>query len=80
MLTQFLVEAAVLAALGGIVGVVLAIGLSAVITNLINVPFVVDFGIIAVAVAFSAGVGLLFGLLPAQRAASLNPIEALRHE
>jgi putative ABC transport system permease protein len=80
VLLQFLVEAAVLAALGGIFGVLLALGLAAIITNAINVPFVVDFPIIGLAVAFSALVGLFFGLLPAQRAASLDPIEALRHE
>jgi putative ABC transport system permease protein len=80
VLLQFLVEASVLAALGGVVGVLLALGLSALITNLINVPLVIDLPVIGLAVAFSAAVGLFFGLLPAQRAASLNPIEALRHE
>jgi putative ABC transport system permease protein len=80
VLLQFLVEASVLAALGGVIGVLLALGLSALITNLINVPLVLDLPVILLAVAFSAAVGLFFGLLPAQRAASLNPIEALRHE
>jgi putative ABC transport system permease protein len=80
VLLQFLVEASVLAALGGVIGVLLALGLSALITNLINVPLVLDLPVIGLAVAFSAAVGLFFGLLPAQRAASLNPIEALRHE
>jgi putative ABC transport system permease protein len=80
VLLQFLVEASVLSALGGVVGVLLALGLSAIISKAIHVPFIVDFPVILLAVAFSAGVGLFFGLLPAQRAASLDPIEALRHE
>jgi putative ABC transport system permease protein len=80
VLTQFLVEASVLSGLGGVVGVILAMGFSALAAKLIGLPFILDLNVVLIAVAFSAGVGLVFGLLPAKRAASLNPIEALRHE
>ncbi|MGD2132396.1 MAG: ABC transporter permease [Maricaulaceae bacterium] len=80
VMLQFLVEAAVLSSLGGIIGIALALGLSYLIMNAVDLPFGLDFGIIGMAVAFSAFVGLVFGLLPAYRAARLNPIDALRHE
>ena len=80
VLLQFLIEAVVLAALGGLVGIVLAtvasIGLSAVM----NVPYVFNPGVNLLSFVFSAGIGVLFGYFPARRAARLNPIDALRHE
>ncbi len=80
VLLQFLVEALVLSSLGGIVGIVLAIGVSAWLTKLLLVPFVLNPGIIAVAFFFSAVIGIFFGYFPARNAARLDPIEALRHE
>ena len=80
VLTQFLVEAAVLSSLGGVVGIGLAIGASAGLTRVFDIPLVVDPGIIGLAFAFSAAVGLVFGFFPARRAARLDPIEALRRE
>ena len=80
VLLQFLIEAVVLAALGGLVGMVLALGASMGLSALMNVPFVFNAGVNAMAFAFSAGIGVLFGFFPARRAARLNPIEALRHE
>ncbi|TSE31870.1 ABC transporter permease [Tepidimonas charontis] len=77
---QFLVEAVVLAALGGLVGLLLALGASVAISRLMQVPFAFDPTINAVAFAFSAAIGVLFGYVPARRAARLDPIEALRHE
>jgi len=80
VLMQFLVEAVVLASLGGIVGVALALIASVWLAGLMQVPFVPNLSIIGVAFLFSAAVGILFGFFPARRAARLDPIEALRHE
>jgi len=80
VLLQFLVEAVTLAAFGGIIGILLGLGTGALVTGLFNVPFVLNPGIVILAFAFSAAVGIIFGYFPAQRAAQLDPIEALRHE
>ena len=80
VLMQFLVEAVVLSSLGGIIGIVLAIAGSFGIANLLEVPFVFNPTIVAIAFLFSAAVGILFGYFPARKAARLDPIEALRHE
>jgi putative ABC transport system permease protein len=80
VLMQFLTEAVVLSLLGGIVGIVLGLALALGGVTLLNVPFVVDPVIIILAFGFSGLVGVVFGYFPARRAASLNPIEALRHE
>jgi putative ABC transport system permease protein len=80
VLTQFLVEAVVLSAFGGLVGVVLALVASALAARALLVPFVLDTQIVIIAFLFSAIVGILFGYVPARRAAHLNPIDALRHE
>ncbi|MEZ4593454.1 MAG: ABC transporter permease [Chloroflexota bacterium] len=81
ILTQFLVEAVVIASVGGLIGLILgAIG-AAVISNLSPLlDTAVDWNSVALAIGFSAGVGLFFGLYPATRAARLNPIDALRYE
>jgi putative ABC transport system permease protein len=80
VLTQFLIEAVVLSVFGGTIGIALALFASAVIARALGLPFQIDFGIIALAFLFSAAVGVVFGFFPARRAASLNPIDALRHE
>ena len=80
VLAQFLVEAVVLSMLGGLVGIGLGIGLSAIAVHFLNVSLIISPGIIALAFLFSAAVGVVFGYFPARRAANLNPIEALRHE
>ncbi len=80
VLTQFLVEAVVLTSFGGVVGIALALGGSRLLTLYLNVPYVINPGIIVVAFLFSAAVGVIFGYFPARKAAGLDPIEALRHE
>ncbi|RWM22785.1 ABC transporter permease [Mesorhizobium sp.] len=80
VLTQFLVEATVLALFGGIVGILLGLGLAYVAGAYLDVPFVTSPSIILIAFAFSALIGTGFGYFPARQAARLNPIEALRHE
>jgi putative ABC transport system permease protein len=80
VLLQFLVEAVVLATLGGIIGILLGLGAGALATNAFRVPFVINPSIVMLSFAFSAAVGIVFGYFPAQRAAQLDPIEALRHE
>ena len=80
VMAQFLVEASMLSALGGVAGIVLGLIGAAVVAPAINVPFVFDPGTAFLAFAFSALVGVAFGFMPARRAARLNPIDALRHE
>ncbi len=80
VLWQFLVEAVVLSSIGGVLGVLLAAGLSAVMSVAMQVPYVFDAPIAAGAFLFSAAIGIAFGYFPARRAARLNPIEALRYE
>jgi putative ABC transport system permease protein len=80
VLTQFLVEAVMLSAFGGTVGILTGLGLAYGVVSFLNVPFVTSPSIIFLAFAFSAAIGVIFGYFPARRAASLSPIEALRHE
>jgi putative ABC transport system permease protein len=80
VLLQFLIEAVVLSALGGLVGIVIATGASYVLARLMGVPYDFDLSINLLALLFSAGIGVLFGYFPARRAARMDPIEALRHE
>jgi putative ABC transport system permease protein len=80
VLLQFLIEAVVLASLGGIIGIVLATGASLGLSALMDVPYVFNPGVNLLSFLFSAGIGVLFGFFPARRAARLDPIEALRHE
>jgi putative ABC transport system permease protein len=80
VLLQFLVEATVLSLFGGLIGIVLGLALAWLATSALEVPFLPDPTIVVVAFAFSALVGIVFGYFPARRAASLDPIEALRRE
>ncbi len=80
VLIQFLVEATVLSAIGGVLGIGLAFIACAGLTALIGMPFLFNPGINLLTFVVSAGVGIAFGYLPARRAARLNPIDALRHE
>jgi putative ABC transport system permease protein len=80
ILIQFLLEAVVLSLVGGVVGILLGVGVGKLVdmTGLMN--SVVTLDSIALAVGFSAAIGLFFGIYPANQAAGLNPIEALRYE
>jgi putative ABC transport system permease protein len=80
VLLQFLVEAIVLACLGGLIGLLLALLASWSLAPVLQVPFIFDLRINLVAFAFSGLIGVIFGYFPARNAARLNPIEALRHE
>jgi len=80
VMLQFLIEAVVLAALGGLVGIALALAASVGLSRVMDVPFVFQPTINAVAFLFSAAIGVAFGFFPARRAARLDPIDALRHE
>ena len=80
VLTQFLVEAVVLSVLGGVMGVGLGYGGSWLVGELTGWPTVIDGTTVAVALGFSATVGVFFGFWPARKAAALRPIEALRYE
>lgn len=80
VLLQFLIEAVVLSALGGVVGIAIATGASYGLSIVMNVPYAFDPTINILSLVFSAAIGVLFGYFPARRAARMDPIEALRHE
>ena len=80
VLLQFLIEAVVLSAIGGIAGLILAFVACLVATDLMSMPFLFNPGINVTAFVFSALIGVVFGFFPARRAARLDPIDALRHE
>ncbi len=77
---QFLTEAVVLCSLGGAIGIGLSFGLSLLLTRIMDVDFVFDPVVNLGSLLFSSFLGIVFGYVPAQRAAALNPIDALRHE
>ncbi len=87
ILRQFLVESVLLSSLGGVVGILLGIGASVLLTVIINSissgsewPIVISFPAAGIALLFAAAVGIFFGYYPARRASKLDPIEALRYE
>ncbi len=80
VLLQFLIEAVVLAALGGLVGIVLATVASLGLAQVMGVPYLFNPAVNLLSFVFSAGIGVVFGYFPARRAAHMDPIDALRHE
>ncbi len=80
VLAQFLVEAVILTTVGGVIGMSLGLLGSYAAANALGFPFIVEPSVVVTAFVFSALVGVIFGYVPARRAARLDPIEALRHE
>jgi putative ABC transport system permease protein len=77
---QFLTEAVVLCCFGGVIGILLAFGLSVLLAGAIDLPFIFDPVVNVMSFVFSAVMGIIFGYYPAHRASKLDPIDALRHE
>lgn len=80
ILLQFLIEAIVMTAIGGMLGVAAGIGISLLLTTMIGWPTIINTEAVAASFLFSLIVGLCFGLYPANKASKLNPIEALHYE
>ena len=80
ILTQFLIESAVISTLGGLLGIVLGVWLGSALGNLLGITAAADMGTIIFAFVFSLAMGLFFGYYPANKASKLNPIDALRFE
>ncbi len=80
ILLQFLVEAATLTGIGGVLGIVVGLAAGKAATSLMNIHADAPLGLTMLAVAVSVSIGLIFGVIPARRASRMNPIEALRYE
>jgi putative ABC transport system permease protein len=80
IMLQFLIEAATLTGIGGVIGIAVGLGAGGVVTKLMNVDAAPPATLTAIAVTVSIGIGVVFGLLPARRASRLDPVEALRYE
>ena len=77
---QFLVETVLLSSVGGLLGVLMGVSLPLIVSRFANIDTVVSLWSIALAFGISVGIGVIFGIYPARRAALMDPIEALRHE
>jgi putative ABC transport system permease protein len=80
ILWQFLVEALVLSLLGGVIGIILGVGASQIISDFFKWPTLISIKALLLSFSFSGGVGIFFGFYPARKAAQMDPIEALRYE
>lgn len=77
---QFIVESIVICIIGGIIGIAIGVGIAAIATNLLGFAVKPSIDGIVLSVSFSIFIGVFFGYYPANKAAKLNPIEALRYE
>lgn len=80
ILMQFLIESGSISLLGGTIGIITGLGMTSLVTNYMNLPFIISPAATVGAFIFSAGVGVFFGLYPANKASKLDPVEALRYE
>ncbi len=80
ILSQFVVEAITTSAVGGVIGIVVGIAAAKMLANAVGLPSTISIGAVLIAFGVSAGIGIIFGYLPAKKAAKLNPIDALRHD
>ncbi|HVS61341.1 MAG TPA: FtsX-like permease family protein, partial [Gemmatimonadaceae bacterium] len=80
ILFQFLIEAATLTGLGGVLGILIGLAFGRIATLAMKIDAAVPMGLTIIAVMVSVSIGLIFGMLPARRAAKLDPIDALRYE
>jgi putative ABC transport system permease protein len=74
------VESIILTFAGGVIGMIIGVLISVTISKVVNIPFAISVGSVALAIGVSATIGILFGWYPAKKASDLQPIEALRYE
>lgn len=80
ILIQFLIESVIVCLIGGLIGVLFGLGIAALISHFANLPPLLSWNSVIIAFAFSSAIGIFFGLYPANKAAKLDPIDALRYE
>jgi putative ABC transport system permease protein len=80
ILIQFLIESVVLSSLGGITGIIIGILITYIASYAFHIAFIIEPAITIVALLFSMAIGIIFGIVPARKAANMNPIDALRYE